>query len=170
MSQEQKFLETGKTVTKPMMYNLDAMTRGDSCLTREFTLDVTNKKGKRVTTKVNVIVEWDFIVPAIDSAVARTIQNYSNNADRKISYNTVTDVINTAPESGELLEWWNYNLAMSNALANWMYGTTGTQYVTCGYMVPSVTILSNAGGDRKDAVVGTSVVMDANSLSRCRFK
>lgn len=157
--------ETGKTVTKPMMYNLDAMTRGDSCLTREFTLDVTNKKGKQVTTKVNVIVEWDFIVPAIDSAVARTIQNYSNNADRKISYNTVTDVINTAPESGELLEWWNYNLAMSNALANWMYGTTGTQYVTCGYMVPSVTILSNAGGNRKDAVVGTSVVMDANSLS-----
>lgn len=157
--------ETGQTVTKPMMYNLDAMTRGESCLTREFTLDVTDKNGKTVTTKVNVIVEWDFIVPAIDSAVARTIQNYTNTADRKISYNTVTEVINTAPEGGELLEWWNYNLAMSNALANWMYGTSGTQYVTCGYMVPSVTILSNAGGSRKDSSLGASITMDAGSLS-----
>lgn len=157
--------EDGQTVIKPVMYNLDAMTRGTSCLTREFSLDVIGSNNKTVTTKVNVVVEWDFVVPAVDSAVARSIQNYSNNADRKISYNTVTEVINTAPESGELLEWWNYNLAMSNALANWIYGTSGTQYITCGYMVPSVTILSNANGNRKDAILGANITMDTNSLS-----
>lgn len=142
--------EEGTKTTTPWMYNLDAMTRGLSALTRTFSLPVRTENGKNSTNQVTVIVKWDFLVPASSDVVGEI--SSAIGSDTVLDYDKAAEIISTPPENSELLEWWQYNLGMSNALANFMYGTNGVQYVACGYLVPSVTVLSNSGGQRSEGV------------------
>ena len=159
--------ENGEVRKRPLMYNMDAMTSGISCLTRNFVKRVQNTSGNSATSDITMIVDWNFVVPFVDTPEVQNIRNAASSDT--ITYQTAANVLNTEPKDTTLKEWWNYNLDMSNALANFMYGTTGVQYVTCGYLVPSVTVLSSAGGNRKDAVAITGdnigVTCSANSLS-----
>lgn len=141
--------ENGTVTTKPFMYNLDSMSRGISCLTRTFQKRVNTKGNTNADSDVTVIVKWDFIVPDTSSPEAQKIKRVTSSG--WLTFQDAADIINTEPEDATLKEWWNYNLDMSNALANFMYGTKSEQYVTCGYLVPSVTVLSSAGGSRGKA-------------------
>lgn len=142
--------EGGTIRKKPLMYNMDSMSRGLSCLTRTFKKRVNIGAEKNASSDVTIIVKWNFIVPNIDSLEVQGIKSTAQSGT--ITFQDAADILNTEPKDSVLREWWNYNLDMSNALANFMYGTKGTQYVTCGYLVPSVTVLSSAGGNRKGSV------------------
>lgn len=159
--------ETGEKKRTPVFYNLSSMSRGISCISRTFNKRVTNKNSKNSNTSITVIVQWDFVVPDVDSELSDSLAGLSGSD--ALDFQKASDLLNTEPANKTLKDWWNYNLDMSNALANFIYGTANVQYVTCGYMVPSVTILSSAGGSRSSAVNVTSsnsnVVCDANSLS-----
>lgn len=47
------------------------------------------------------------------------------------------------PETEEDIKKWNENKLRCNLLANWIYGTTGKEYISTGYMIPHAYIYSS---------------------------
>ena len=117
--------------------NISQMTNGANCLIRQFDVQPSPNSD---TETVTMIVDWKFIVPSGDIAGESL-------AAFKSGGKTIGDVhtaLYTEPESGKLKKYWYSNITISNSLANFMYGTSGVQYVTSGYLVPSLTILKSS--------------------------
>lgn len=119
-------------------YNLNLMSRGVTTLTRDFM--VNNKK-------VSVVVDWSYSLPDND----RTIIDLFN--DPNFSVKKASEFLFTRPTGETLQSWWDNNIHLSNALANLLYGTTGVNYITSGYLKPDLTLLMHDEGiDEKTAL------------------
>ncbi len=116
----------GRTV---YMYNSVLMTRGISTLIRDFTI--------KDNLKATVVIDWTFVAPD------EKLMDMAKTASDRINVKGLTDYLHTRPENGELQDWWDNNIEISNALANVMYDTTNKpqSYITSGYLAPSVYIL-----------------------------
>lgn len=118
-------------------FNLDMVTRGISCLTREL-----NIEGK----KAYVIIDWAYSLPGNDD----TILNYFK--DNNLNVKEASQFLFTKPSGEQAEDWWNSNLGISNGLANALYDTKGIKYITSGYLKPDVTILLPQDGASEEDV------------------
>ncbi|MEY8333114.1 hypothetical protein AALB53_08420 [Lachnospiraceae bacterium 47-T17] len=121
------------------LYNTSSICDGLSTLIRTFDVPKTDSDPSD-TTKVTLIVDFKFYVPPVD-LVARDawfkINEIKDNED--LTLQDVIDFESSRPESGTLMaEYWDSNIAFSNAIANFMYGTSKEEWITCGYIVPQV--------------------------------
>lgn len=132
-----------------LYFNYDSMSFGISSITKNVTKKLnakttTSAKAKKTNANITIIVEWDYVVPN-GSSGAEVLADTDS-----ITIEQVNSFLTTAPTDEDLLYWWNMNVGMSNALANFMYGTTDVTYISCGYLVPSVTVLTSAGGRKSN--------------------
>lgn len=122
-----------------------------SCI-NTLTKDFSVQKGKTTYTGT-IIVDWQYAVPSINEFNAASWFDETVRADT-LTYQEALSYLTTPPvELGlsknadtvtPLQQWWESNYGMSNALCNYMYGTSGLAYVSSGYLVPSVTVLLDA--------------------------
>lgn len=80
------------------------------------------------------VIDWSYIVPEENQGDFADV-----NANPTLS--EMTKFFYARPE-GELAKWWDANLILGNAIANWVYGTSGVEYITCGYLAPTINILA----------------------------
>ena len=109
-------------------FNINLVSRGLSTLTREYTI-----KDKKVT----VIVDWAYSLPGDDDK----IRNLFEKVDEDFSVKEASEFLFTRPSDETAQDWWDNNIAVSNALANLLYNTNGVEYITSGWLKPDVTIL-----------------------------
>lgn len=111
---------------------------------------------------VYMVVQWKYVVPGLSEDGASSqlsalnVDNINKRFNRSVfkngekgdttpSVKEMCTYLNTRPsEDAELAKWWDSNIGLSNALCNYLYGTSGVNYCFNGYMAPSVTILSSA--------------------------
>lgn len=107
-----------------------------------------------------VVIDWSYIVPKEN---AGNFHDYNYNPKIK----EMTSFFYTKPQ-GALADWWDSNLTLSNALANWMYGTTGINYIQSGYLAPSVNILapSNEIGEKLKTDMLKSLGLSSSYLTK----
>ena len=148
-------------VSAGTMYNVDTLTRASNCIVRTFNnISEKNSAGNTSTSDITMIVQWDLVVPP---GAGISSETYNDSADN-LTFEKATEILTTKPKDKQLAEWWDLNLGMSNALANFMYGTQNTTYFNCGYLVPSVTVLSEYG-NRGDGNSTTNVKHETGALS-----
>lgn len=117
------------------LYKLDNITNGISTIYRKFTVNFEGQD-----CDIHVIVDWVFAAPdSTELNSYKMLQTDSVNGD--LTMNDALLALYTRPQDPVLGEWWDSNLGMSNALANFIYGTRGVEYVKSGYLAPSLTIL-----------------------------
>ncbi|MCM1172515.1 MAG: InlB B-repeat-containing protein [Clostridium sp.] len=125
-------------------FNVDNMEVGTNRLTRAFTV-----KNGTADEQVYVIVDWNYVIPDNEILANEDIANYVSSIEEgtdSLTLQDVNSVIYTRPTGSAILqEWWDSNLSVSNSLANFMYGTSGVEYVKSGYLAPSITILRPEG-------------------------
>lgn len=130
--------DSGLFTVDETYFNLDMVTRGISCLTREL-----NINGK----KAYVIIDWSYSLPDNDE----TILNYFKQKD--LSVKQASTFLFTRPDKGKTQDWWDANVELSNALANVMYNTKKVNYITSGYLKPDITVLLPENGASEDDTI-----------------
>lgn len=135
-------------------FNIDNIDKGVNILSRKFTVNTAGNE----THEVYFIVNWEYVVPDTQS-LSQFLDNDFFAGDG-LTMNEVNDAIYTKPTDSSLVEWWDSNISVSNSLANFMYGTTGVEYIKTGYLVPSITILRDATID--DATI--SAIFTSNGF------
>ncbi|GHU52988.1 hypothetical protein AGMMS49975_09980 [Clostridia bacterium] len=115
--------------------NLSQMTTGSNVLIKK----LTRKSPEGIEVGFTVVVEYELSLPTSDMV----IDEAWSKADTNPSINDINRFYYTRPPDTqtELQEYWDNNIAISNALANALYGTDGDSYITCGYLIPNVTLL-----------------------------
>ena len=104
------------------------------------------KVGKSETTgyPIYMVVDWKFIVPsnaqAMNASTYAEFQKYDSVSDNP-SVSAMSNFLNKRPQETLLAKWWDSNIGLSDALCNYMYGSSGLSYFKSGYMAPSVSIL-----------------------------
>lgn len=93
---------------------------------------------------VYLIVDWNYVLPDSASTLNKTIlsnfQKYYDNANYP-SVKEMSKFLSTKPTEETMVKWWESNLGMSNALCNFIYGSSSVRYFSSGYLAPSVTLL-----------------------------
>lgn len=124
-------------------YNLDLMSRALNSINRTWdNVTISNSKGEQMTAKITLIVDWNYVIP--DNTVNASVSTLKDK-DENLKLEDINLFLVTEPTNEDLKGYWQRNLAVSNALVNAIYGTSGQQYVRCGWLVPSITILTTAG-------------------------
>lgn len=124
-------------------YKVDDMSDGMNTVVRKFTLD-----GKGDCW---LIVDWEFVIPdlsdfseheSISKALKRIFEGDGSNYREKLKRSTVTKAFYTRPAGSPIMEaWWDSNYFVNNAIMNYLLGTEGIDYITSGYLTPSITLL-----------------------------
>ena len=112
-------------------YNVTLMQRGINTITVE-AYDCT------------FVIDWSYIVPEEN-------QGSFADANANPTIKEMTEFFYTKP-SAPLDKWWDSNIELGNAIANWAYGTSGVKYITCGYLSPSINVLANDSVGGQNAV------------------
>lgn len=116
------------------LYNENLLTKGVTSLIRDFSVNLNGKP-----TPVKMIVDWSYSMPKTPPGMEKSL------SDDNFSVKRASEFLFTQPEDAELLGWWQDNKGLSNALANFMYGTQDKEYIQSGYLSPSVTLLVGDG-------------------------
>lgn len=116
------------------LYNENLLTKGVTSLMRDFSVNLNGK-----STTVKVIVDWSYSMPKTPPGMSKSL------SEDKFSVKNASEFLFTKPEDAELLGWWQDNKGLSNALANFIYGTQDKEYIQSGYLSPSVTLLVGDG-------------------------
>lgn len=119
------------------LYNVNQVSNGISTIWRKFYKDV-NSDGELET--FIVMVDWYYCVPNLEDFNTSPWYNVVDDSSQYTLSSAFTTLY-TEPANDNLKQWWQSNLGVSNALANMIFGTSSVEYVKCGYMMPSVTIL-----------------------------
>lgn len=90
-----------------------------------------------------VVVDWKYVFPETVTL------------DASVDKESAVDVPPDPEREKDACKFWYNNLMLSNALANYLYGTEDFQYFTSGWCTPSVTILFDS--DKVDTRDGGSV-------------
>lgn len=130
-------------------YSLLHAQKAISTIYRDVRSDL-NSKDERI-----LLVEWKYSLPSQPDELNSDIINKINEqfGTKDPSVKAMTDFLNTKPASVELAKYWDTNLALSNALANYIYNTQNVTYFTSGYLLPKVTLLGT--GEIKDSDIDT---------------
>ncbi|WP_394863085.1 hypothetical protein [Paraclostridium bifermentans] len=126
-----------KTGDGKYMFNCNLLTRGVSTLIRDFDI---NNGGNKSTAKV--VIDWSYCLPDNEDVMKALTKNTEKN---KFTVKGASEfLMRRQPGTGQIQDWWDNNIGISNALANAMYGSqnNGIQYVKSGYLAPSVYILT----------------------------
>lgn len=141
---EIKSTDIDKSTT--VMYNTSSLCDGVSTLIRTFeTTDpsASSSSSEEEKVKVTLVVDFRFFVPP-EELVTRGDKWFSLDKVNSGKTLTLQDVINfeiQRPEDGTIMaDYWDSNLAYSNAIANFMYGTKKQEWITCGYIVPQIHV------------------------------
>lgn len=154
-------------------FNLDTMQLSRSFLTRQFIINTVRNK-KEVSIPVDVIVEFKYVVPddtIYENFVTPSSSETEESLHQKLTkegamtFRSATEMLYTRPSAKGLQHWWDMNLAMSNALCNFMYDTQGETFITCGYVSPKVTILAHKAGSQEKEEKNGTVVLSKDGLS-----
>lgn len=135
-------------------YNINLLTKGVSTLIRDFEVGAEGKK-----VPVTIIINWNYSLPKTkqDGKLIEDahILKESKKEGEQFSIQNATNYLYTRPESGELQDWWDNNIELSNALANVMYNTTDkpVRYIKSGYLSPNIEILAPDPKITEDAIV-----------------
>lgn len=150
------------------LIKLSSVSSGISMLSKDFSV----QDGDDVYTGT-VIVDWKYVVPSIDDFNASEWYEESVRSD-SLTYQEAVTNLTTPPKDlnvsknktavTSLQQWWESNYGMSNALCNFMYGTSGKSYVSSGYLAPSVTLLI----DDRDFLSKNASVQ--NRILKCVFQ
>lgn len=154
---------TGTRSSSNIFFNIDNFSKGTNVLTRKFPIYVSSE-----LENVYVIVQWEYVVPDM-ATLSTMLDNDFANPDG-LTLNDVNNALYTEPEDPVLLEWWKSNKSISNSLANFMYGTSGVEYVKSGYMAPSVTVLrpsSVTDGAVSTIFTSYGFKLDTDGLAYC---
>ena len=91
-----------------------------------------------------MVVEFRYIMPNSEAiGVDKTLVDKSLNGS--LTLEDVYSTISTRPSNATLGQWWDSNLSFSNALVNYMMGTSSVGYIKSGYMTPKIYILHDGG-------------------------
>lgn len=104
--------------------------RAINATSRQFSY--TGKDGTKLTAYAVVIYE----------PLSARDMGYTN-VDATSSLQDLLDAPMKQPESEEDQEQWQKNKLRSNLLANWIYGTTGREYISTGYIIPHAYVFSS---------------------------
>lgn len=139
---------SSETVTKKF-YSLLHTQKAISTIYRDVRSDL-GSEDERI-----LLVEWKYALPKDPDDLNSDIINKINEqfGTKDPSVKAMTDFLNTKPASVELAKYWDTNLALSNALANYIYNTQNVTYFTSGYLLPKVTLLGS--GEMKDSDIDT---------------
>lgn len=118
-------------------YNVNQVSNGINTIWRKFYKDI-DSDGKPET--FIVIVDWYYCVPDLKEFNLSPWYTVENDSAQYTLSEAFTGLY-TEPANSALKQWWQSNLGVSNALANMIFGTSNVEYVKCGYMMPSVTVL-----------------------------
>ena len=123
-------------------YNVNQISNGLNTVYRIF-YDDDYKQGATI-----VLVDWQYVVPSTDSINTENLLPESAVTVEGVTWDDVFNALYTAPESGTALRaWWDSNLSMSQGLMRMFFGNQRTNFVQCGYLVPSVTVLLSPYAD-----------------------
>ena len=135
------------TVSSPFV-NLSQLTAGGNVLIKDFTMETDDGFPLDFT----VVVEWMLRLP--DSR--RHLNMIREDASRNPSLREINNFFFTRPSNDvpELQEFWDNNIAISNAIANVMYSTIGAEYINSGFLMPNISFLFHV--DDSNTVGGTT--------------
>lgn len=120
-------------VERAPFVNISQLTTSSNFLIKEFEeRDPATQK----VVKYKMIMQLVYKVPDKDANFLNPIYKSENPSLKEIN-----DFVYKRPEDPELADWWDNNLALSNAFANVFYDTKGVEYVKSGYLVPNITVL-----------------------------
>lgn len=149
-------------------YNIDNLEVGTNVLTRKFNYSVNGKD-----EAVYVIVEYDYVLPddevLASSPYTEIINKIRTEGSEELTLQDVNNLLYTRPSADpKLQDWWDSNISVGNSLANFMYGTTGVEYVQTGFLAPSLTILR--GQDVSDAAISSIFTQNGFKLDTLGLK
>lgn len=127
------------------LYNENLLTKGVTSLIRDFSINLNGK-----STTVKVIVDWSYSMPKTPPGMRESLNEDNFSVKNASAFLFTKPGSNGESADAEILGWWQDNKGLSNALANFMYGTQNKEYIQSGYLSPSVTLLvSNGEGSEK---------------------
>ena len=129
------------SMTNPTyLYNVNHVANGINTVYRVFYdkfSDVSTAKKEPFV----VVVDWVYAVPDLDAANEANLLPDTVTSS-SATWKEVFEALYEAPAEGTALRrWWDTNMCMSQGLTNLLFGQKNVEYVKCGYMVPSVTVL-----------------------------
>lgn len=119
-------------------YKVDDISEGLNTMVRRFDI---NDGGKRVT--LYLVVDWMFAIPEVGEFAMNSslLEEFTDIGENPTQAKVVKKLYTRPTESKILQHWWDSNYSANNAIVNFMLGETGKDFVTSGYLAPSVTIL-----------------------------
>jgi hypothetical protein len=123
------------TVDKTAKFvKLNSLDVGDNILVRYYKEKIDNHDVDFV-----LLVQWDLILPDNEANLVEFENLVPDNSSLKIG--DISSFYYTRPDNKELADWWDSNIEISNAIANYMYGDKQKEYIKSGYLVPSIRII-----------------------------
>lgn len=125
-------------------YKIDDLNEGLNTMIRKFSLTGAGD--------VWLIVDFNIVLPKIEEVTDEGGDIYkaitavvSGEDNGDYDPTKILNAFYRRPEGSKVLEyWWDSNYIASNALINFMLGTRGIEYVTTGYLTPSLTLLGGS--------------------------
>ncbi len=150
-------------------YKVNDLTDGVNTMARKFHVSGVGS--------VYLVVDWSFVIPTIDNLamypemsealgnVLTAVMKSNGSLEDAIDDGTkkdkgtltnedIAEAFYTRPNGSAVLEaWWDSNYVANNALVNFILGTKGVDYVTSGYLTPSISILTPKSLSESEQVV-----------------
>lgn len=133
-------------------YKVDDMSDGINTVMRKFSL---SGKGD-----CWLIVDWEFVIPSLQDmsdnediaeAISTIFSEDGSTSKKNLKRSTIVKAFYTRPTGSPILEaWWDSNYFVNNAIMNHLLNTKGVEYVTSGYLTPSITVLGPNSKSFKD--------------------
>ena len=133
-----------------VFYNVNQLTKGVSTVER--TYQVKGKDGKEVPC--TVVINWHYAMPT-NYKGNTTTESLSKIPNGNFSVKDAANFLYTKPTNETLLNWWNSNITLDNALADFIYSMPNTQIIKSGFLEPSVTVLCQSNDVSKSDVLNS---------------
>lgn len=131
-------------------YNVNQLTQGLSTLVRTFPVQGLNTKENATMT---VVVDFVYAVPGhkdLGGWFSDLKKLETNGYKGENSLYSIYEQFYTRPTSTQVSDpdalkkyqdYWDSNIAMTNSLVNWMFETSGVEYIKSGFIVPQISFL-----------------------------
>lgn len=100
-----------------------------------------------------MVVEFKYV---INKSLRNVVSSFDVNRflNGTVSMEDVYDWMYVPPtDSDTLNSWWKENVSFNNALLNYAFGTSGSNYMKSGYLVPQISLLVNSSDDLTSAQI-----------------
>lgn len=145
------------TATKKVVAHNISMLKSTDTIITDRTFKYTDKEGKPRKVKGSVVVSWNLDLPTEaeqNSLVGSSVTPYVNDGAK-------SSWVFTKPVNKSLLNVWNYNLGLNNALLKTLSGNNLT--VASGYFSPTVDILVDSLNSKETTSSGKTYNRDLST-------